>query len=88
MNLRFSLVLCSVLVYGIISCSADDNQNNKESHECIGQYLKSKGIIEYEVSPDKKSSMCLSVVEAQVIRLHGLYENKMKRELPNDSTCL
>ncbi len=81
-------MLCCVLIYGIISCSADDSEDRKAGHECIGQYLKRKGLIEYEVSADKKFSMCLTVVDAQLGRLHTRIENKMKEALPNESTCV
>ncbi len=80
--------MCCVLIYCIISCSADDSENTKAGHECIGQYLKRKGLIEYEVSADKKFSMCLTTVEAQIDRLHTRIENKMKDVLPNESTCV
>ncbi len=81
-------MLYCVLIYGIISCSADDNEDRKAGHECIGQYLKSIGKLDYEVAADEKSSICQTIVNGQIVRLHTLIENKMKEMLPNDATCI
>jgi hypothetical protein len=99
MKVRFSFVLCSVLIYCIASCprvAASDESSSDESksdsdeefRECSGQYLKSKGLLDIEVTSSKQASMCLFGMNFALRALRDVIENKVKKEIPNEATCV
>lgn len=99
MKLRVSFVMCSVLIYCIVSCpsaAASDESNSNESksdsdedfRECAGQYLKSKGKLDIEITSSKKSSMCLFGMNFALRALRDVFENKVRKDMPNEATCI
>lgn len=97
MKLKFSFLLCSVLIYGTLLCSnvtADEiivDEETDGSHDdepCIVQHLKSKGKLPNDFPSPKASSLCrFTMIEVFRIVKEGL-RDKMKQELPNKVDCI
>lgn len=92
MNSRFPFVLCSVLTV-CLSVSAADNQgtevaNDKAIHECLGQYLSNKGILNYEGQAYKESPLCHSTISLLGQSYRDEFRIKVRSQYPNEADCI
>lgn len=96
MKLPVSCVLFGVVICCIISCSnasseetsTEESKSDEDMRECTGQYLKSKGEVEHEVTSSKESSMCLFTMQFAVAVLRSGFEDKTKEAVPDKATCI
>lgn len=99
MKLRFSFVLCSVLIYCIVSrpsvAASDESKSDEtesdsdeEFRECSGIYLKSKGKLDIEIPSTKKSSMCLFGMNFALHTMRDIFESGAKKDMPDEAMCI
>lgn len=86
-----SFDLCSVLTCGIvfISVAADIISDDKALGECVGQYLKDKGKLEFEFNSNRENTFqCSFAIQFALGALRNIVEYQVDREVPNGSRCV
>lgn len=98
MKLRFSFLLCSVLIYGCLSVTAApapvkasgdiSERDMADMHDCLGQYLKRKGKLSQDEQTGNNWSKCYIFTDTLVRKIRENFENKTKEHLPNELDCV
>ncbi len=84
MKLHLLFALCSVLISCLSLTVAD--RDRSEFHECLGQYLKSRGKLDFESSGSKKASLCNMQYLIRLIR--DQFDAQVTKEYPSEASCI
>lgn len=93
MKLRFSFILCGVLIFCMTVAASDESKSDESDsdedfRECSGIYLKSKGKLDIEVPSGKKSSMCLFGMNFALRAMRDVFESRVKKDMPDKAECI
>lgn len=102
MKLNFLFVLCSVFIYGKISCvNAEETKNVDVSSDvdasngrmcddmppCVVQYLKSKGKLANTFPSEKASAKCRFIMIEVFSAVRDIIKDTIIEVSPNDADC-
>ncbi len=85
MKLRLSFVVVYSVLLSCLSLTFADRYK-RSTRDCFGQYLKSRGKLDFESSGSKKDSLCNIPNSIRLTR--DQFNAQVKKEYPSEASCV